>query len=225
MKHCVSGGYRVILLFWTTVLEQSCTYTYIQTAAYFRMISWPVKSDGSSNCSYARLHTCEKCLLGSSCLPTCTGFSWKFILETFIKICPEKRNLLQSDKNEYLSTVYCCQWRTWPSSYTESFVIIRTQVHDLNNAFQTYLRYFGIYFGNAIFLRLLEMEAQEQEILFPSRYIHDLSQIIKIMLLSSQNFARHAWCSLFRKTDGMLFVPNPSNIWKFLLLLLLEKRQ
>lgn len=27
MKHCVSGGYGFIPLFWTTVLEQSCTYT------------------------------------------------------------------------------------------------------------------------------------------------------------------------------------------------------
>lgn len=39
MKHCVSGSYRCILIFWTTVLEQSCTYTYTQTAAYFRMTS------------------------------------------------------------------------------------------------------------------------------------------------------------------------------------------
>jgi len=39
MKYCVSGGYRFILLFRTTVLEQSCTYTYTQRAAYFRIIS------------------------------------------------------------------------------------------------------------------------------------------------------------------------------------------
>jgi len=45
----VSECYRFILLFWTPVLEQSCTYTYTQTAAYFRMISRPVKSDGSSS--------------------------------------------------------------------------------------------------------------------------------------------------------------------------------
>ena len=39
MKHCVSGGCRFILLFLTTVPEQSCTYTYTQKAAYLRMIS------------------------------------------------------------------------------------------------------------------------------------------------------------------------------------------
>jgi len=39
MKHSVSGSYRFILLFWTTVLEQSCTYAYTQTADYFRIIS------------------------------------------------------------------------------------------------------------------------------------------------------------------------------------------
>lgn len=65
MKYCVSGGYRFILLFRTTVLEQSCTYTYTQRAAYFHIISRPVQSDGKPSCSYARLRTCEKRLLPS----------------------------------------------------------------------------------------------------------------------------------------------------------------
>lgn len=113
---------EVIHLFWFS--GQQCLNKAALTPTHKQQIifAWSADQFSLTVAQAVLMRVCilvkSACYLRNVC-PRVPDFREILSLKPLLKSVQKKRNLLQSDKNEYLNTVYCCQWRTWRSSYTE----------------------------------------------------------------------------------------------------------